>query len=77
MDHGNPTIEGGDVWFCSDEHVTLAPTSPLTVGDRVYVIPAHVDPTIAYHEAYQLADGADLGAVVIERWPIDLRGWQV
>jgi D-threonine aldolase len=77
MDHGNPTIEGGDVWFCSDEHVTFAPTSPLTVGDRVYVIPAHVDPTIAYHEAYQLADGADLGAVVIERWPIDLRGWQV
>ena len=24
MDHGNPTIEGGEVWFCSDEHVTFA-----------------------------------------------------
>ena len=25
MDHGNPTVEGGEVWFCSDEHVTFAP----------------------------------------------------
>ena len=24
MDHGNPTVEGGEVWFCSDEHVTFA-----------------------------------------------------
>jgi D-serine deaminase-like pyridoxal phosphate-dependent protein len=77
MDHGNPTIESGDVWFCSDEHVTFAPAAPLAVGDRVFVVPAHVDPTIAYHDAYHLVDGADLDAVVIERWPIDLRGWAV
>ncbi|MCU0261403.1 MAG: alanine racemase, partial [Ilumatobacteraceae bacterium] len=25
MDHGNPTVLGGTVWFCSDEHVTFAP----------------------------------------------------
>ena len=25
MDHGDPTIEGAEVWFCSDEHVTFAP----------------------------------------------------
>ena len=23
MDHGNPSIEGHTVWFCSDEHVTF------------------------------------------------------
>ena len=51
MDHGNPSIEGGKVWFCSDEHVTFAPDEPLEVGERVRVIPAHVDPTMAMHEA--------------------------
>src|SRR5438067_13219789 len=24
MDHGNPTIEGASVWFCSDEHITFS-----------------------------------------------------
>jgi D-serine deaminase-like pyridoxal phosphate-dependent protein len=77
MDHGNPAIEGARVWFCSDEHVTFAPdpesTAPLRarVGDRVRVWPAHVDPTVAYHEALHLVDGED----VVDTWPIDLRGW--
>jgi D-serine deaminase-like pyridoxal phosphate-dependent protein len=71
MDHGNPSIEGGNVWFCSDEHVTFTPDEPLTVGDRVRVIPAHVDPTMAMHEALWLVHGDE----VIDRWPIDLRGW--
>ena len=35
MDHGNPSIEGGSVHFCSDEHVTFAPDGPVRVGDRV------------------------------------------
>ena len=71
MDHGNPSIERGKVWFCSDEHVTFTPDEPLTVGDRVRVIPAHVDPTMAMHEALWLVRGDE----VIDRWPIDLRGW--
>ncbi len=28
MDHGDPTIEGGRVLFCSDEHVTFVPDGP-------------------------------------------------
>jgi D-serine deaminase-like pyridoxal phosphate-dependent protein len=28
MDHGNPTITGHKVWFCSDEHVTFATEKP-------------------------------------------------
>ena len=71
MDHGNPSIERGRVWFCSDEHVTFTPDETLTVGDRVRVIPAHVDPTMAMHEALWLVRGDE----VIDRWPIDLRGW--
>ena len=71
MDHGNPSIPGARVWFCSDEHVTFAPEQALRPGDRVRVIPAHVDPTVAYHEALWLVSGD----AVLERWPVDLRGW--
>ena len=71
MDHGNPTVEGADVWFCSDEHLTFAPRDTVRVGDRVRVIPSHVDPTVAYHERMFLVEGED----VIETWPVDLRGW--
>jgi D-serine deaminase-like pyridoxal phosphate-dependent protein len=73
MDHGNPTVPGGTVWFCSDEHTTWAPDVPLSVrvGDRVRVLPAHVDPTIALHERMHLVEGD----TVLESWEIDLRGW--
>ena len=73
MDHGNPAITGASVWFCSDEHVTFAPRerSRVKVGDRVRVVPAHVDPTMAMHDVAWLVRGDE----VLERWPIDLRGW--
>jgi D-serine deaminase-like pyridoxal phosphate-dependent protein len=71
MDHGNPTIEGSEVWFCSDEHITFVPARPLKVGDRIRVIPAHVDPTVACHERMFVVDDED----VLEAWPVDLRGW--
>ena len=71
MDHGNPTVEGGTVWFCSDEHVTFGPTDPVQVGDRVRVVPAHVDPTVAYHRVMHLVRDDE----VIGTMPVDLRGW--
>ncbi len=71
MDHGNPSVEGADVWFCSDEHLTFAPERPMRVGDRIRVLPAHVDPTVAYHEHLHVVDGGE----VLDRWEIDLRGW--
>jgi D-serine deaminase-like pyridoxal phosphate-dependent protein len=77
MDHGNPGLTmidgtGADVWFLSDEHITFVPhVGVATVGDRVLVTPAHIDPTMAMHEAAWLVRGHE----VLERWPIDLRGW--
>jgi len=71
MDHGDPSIDGAKVWFCSDEHITFAPEQALAVGDRVRVTPAHVDPTIAYHERLHLIDGED----VTDVWEVDMRGW--
>ena len=71
MDHGDPTVIGHTVWYCSDEHVTFGPASPVAVGDRVRVLPAHVDPTVAYHERMHLVRGDE----VVDTWPVDLRGW--
>ena len=71
MDHGNPSVEGAEVWFCSDEHLTFVPKDPLRVGDRIHVLPAHVDPTVAYHDHLHVVDGDE----VLERWAVDLRGW--
>jgi len=77
MDHGNPTVEtldgnGADVWFLSDEHVTFAPhTGVAAVGDRIRVVPAHIDPTMSMHEVAWVARGNE----VVDRWPIDLRNW--
>ncbi len=73
MDHGNPAIDDADIWFCSDEHVTFGSTAPSRprIGDRIRVRPAHVDPTVAYHEHLHLVDGDE----VVEGWAIDLRGW--
>jgi D-threonine aldolase len=77
MDHGNPSLPGAEVLFLSDEHVTFrplpdGPLSGLAVGDRVRVIPAHCDPTVAYHEQYWVVHGDD----GVDRWSVDLRGWQ-
>lgn len=87
MDHGNPEIPGAQVLFCSDEHVTfvagrnddegrsspIAWESPakLRVGDRIRMIPAHIDPTIAYHERLFVVEDER----VVEEWAVDLRGW--
>src|SRR5262245_17876429 len=71
MDHGNPTIDGATVLFCSDEHVTFVPGTPVHVGERIRLWPAHVDPTVAYHAHLHVTDGER----VVESWPVDLRGW--
>jgi D-serine deaminase-like pyridoxal phosphate-dependent protein len=75
MDHGNPTlVDGSDVWYCSDEHLVFSPPAggalPI-VGDRVQVLPAHVDPTVAYHRLLHIVEDDE----VVDRWPVDLRGW--
>ncbi|HTO01719.1 MAG TPA: alanine racemase [Microthrixaceae bacterium] len=74
LDHGNPRVEGGEVWFCSDEHITYSPEEgrPLPkIGDKVRVVPSHVDPTVAYHDRMHLIDGDR----VIDTWAVDLRDW--
>jgi D-serine deaminase-like pyridoxal phosphate-dependent protein len=69
MDHGPPSlVGGGEVLVVSDEHITVRPLgTPVAVGDRVRVAPAHVDPTVAYHDRLHVTNG--------DVWEVDLRGW--
>ena len=73
-DHGDPTVVDGTVWFCSDEHITFsandASARPV-VGDRIHILPSHVDPTVALHDVLHVVRDDE----VVERWPVDLRGW--
>ncbi|HEY7628423.1 MAG TPA: alanine racemase [Ilumatobacteraceae bacterium] len=71
MDHGLPSIEGATVRFLSDEHVTFVAPQRPKLGERVRLIPAHIDPTMAMHDAAYVVRGDE----VVDRWPIDLRGW--
>ena len=75
MDHGNPALADhrGEVLLVSDEHVVFTPGdgAPPRVGDRIELLPAHIDPTVAYHEAMHLVRDDE----VLESWPVDLRGW--
>ena len=62
--------------FCSDEHVTFSPQhTGAASATACSCWPAHVDPTVAYHDAMHLADGPGVDATVIDRWAVDLRGW--
>jgi D-threonine aldolase len=74
MDHGDPlVVEAGTCWFVSDEHLTFGVTAdrPVRVGERVRVVPAHVDPTVSQHERLHVIDGDE----VVEIWDVDLRHW--
>jgi D-serine deaminase-like pyridoxal phosphate-dependent protein len=74
MDHGDPKVlDVGDCWFVSDEHITfgIAEGAKVQVGDRVRVVPAHVDPTVSQHERMHVIDGDE----VLDVWDVDLRGW--
>jgi D-threonine aldolase len=72
MDHGNPTVVGGQCFVVHDEHITYFPDGERpSVGDRVRVIPAHVDPTVAMHERMYVVDSEE----VVDTWEVDLRNW--
>jgi D-serine deaminase-like pyridoxal phosphate-dependent protein len=54
----------------SDEHARLAVTrgAAPAVGDKILLIPGHIDPTVNLHDALFIYNGEGL-----ERWPVDGR----
>jgi D-serine deaminase-like pyridoxal phosphate-dependent protein len=80
MDHGDPTVEGFTTFFASDEHTTFVSDGAGRLpraGQRVRMLPGHVDPTVAYHERLHVVDATDPdgGGEVVDVWPVDLRNW--
>ncbi len=75
VDHGNPVWTGDPSvpLRLSDEHtaVAVSPAATLAVGDRTFVLPRHVDPTINLHPAlWLLENGAVSAAPVDGRMPL-------
>ena len=66
-----PSREGISVLGLSDEHCRLAieDSETLSVGERVCLIPAHVDPTVNLHDVLYV----DHGGPTLDRWKIDGR----
>jgi len=89
MDHGNPTLDGAKVWFCSDEHLTFglddmtavrvegeASDAPRGAGSLRVGDRIRVWPGhVDPTMAYHERVHVVSGTSVLESWPIELRGW--
>ena len=56
-----------------DEHGSLSweeGVPALDIGDRIHMVPSHIDPTINLHDVYY----AHRQGVIEEIWPVDSRG---
>jgi len=76
VDHGNPELPAdvpARVVLLSDEHTTLVVEDGFAprVGDRVPLLPAHVDPTVNLHDRLYAVRGDD----VVDVWPVAARGY--
>jgi len=57
----------------NDEHATIAVPAEcaLTIGDRIELLPSHIDPTMNLHDVvYAVEDEKVVGV-----WPIAARGY--
>jgi D-serine deaminase-like pyridoxal phosphate-dependent protein len=75
-DHGYPAvkdIDGASVTALNDEHavIIVPPSARAGVGDRVCLLPSHVDPTVNLHDVFYVMDGNR----VVDVWPITARGY--
>ena len=76
VDHGNPELPPdvpASVLFLSDEHTSLAVRDGFRArpGDRLWLRPSHVDPTVNLHDRLYAVRGDD----VVDVWPVEARGY--
>lgn len=77
IDHGNPELPAdvaAAVLFLSDEHTTIATREGFGArpGDRVWLRPSHVDPTVNLHDRLYAFRGEEVADV----WPVTARGYR-
>jgi D-serine deaminase-like pyridoxal phosphate-dependent protein len=79
VDSGMPAVRGQalDLLGCSDEHGILRARAGATLpalGDTVWLVPGHCDPTVNLHDHYiAVRGGLDEGRVEAV-WAVDARG---
>ena len=79
IDSGLPVVWGADGLTCTgsnDEHgiITVANRAQPALGERVWLIPGHIDPTVNLHDWYVGVRGGLSGGHVEAIWPIAARG---
>jgi D-serine deaminase-like pyridoxal phosphate-dependent protein len=80
VDSGLPVVwQRADTTFisASDEHGKLslgAGAPPTALGDRVWLVPGHVDPTVNLYDWYVGVRGGLEGGIVECLWPVAARG---
>jgi D-serine deaminase-like pyridoxal phosphate-dependent protein len=78
IDSGLPAVWGRDCEFANggDEHGILRPRrDPLPeLGDTVWLVPGHCDPTVNLHDRYVVVRGGLQQGRVESLWPVDARG---
>jgi D-serine deaminase-like pyridoxal phosphate-dependent protein len=78
IDSGLPRVWQRDLAFSNggDEHGILhaARDALPELGDTVWLVPGHCDPTVNLHDHYVAVRGGLSGGVVEAVWPVDARG---
>jgi D-serine deaminase-like pyridoxal phosphate-dependent protein len=77
IDHGNPKLPDdvpADVLYLADEHTSLVVRDGFSAkpGDRMWLRPSHVDPTVNLHDRLFAFRGDE----VEEVWPVTGRGYR-
>ncbi len=78
IDSGLPKVWGRDLAFANggDEHGILHARGDAlpALGDTVWLVPGHCDPTVNLHDHYVVVRGGLAQGVVEALWPVDARG---
>ena len=78
IDSGPPRVWGRDLVFDNggDEHGILRGRDPAlpALGDTVWLVPGHCDPTVNLHERYVVVGGGLAQGRVLALWDISARG---
>jgi len=82
IDSGLPRVWQHELEYGNggDEHGILRPNATATLaelpklGDTVWLVPGHCDPTVNLHEHYVVVRGGLASGTVEAVWPIDSRG---
>ena len=76
IDSGSPGVHGRDLGYANggDEHGILRGAPLPALGETVWLVPGHCDPTVNLHDHYVCLRGGLEHGTVEAIWPVDARG---